>query len=75
MCGGAYPDVRAEALLGLGGLLHQPLPGLQFRVELRHRVLALLLLFPAGADGGGRPMVKGRDSFQLFVVVLDTFWV
>ena len=46
---GADPDVRAEALLGLDGLLHQPLPGLQLRVELGHGVLALLLC------SGGRP--------------------
>ena len=46
---GADPDVRAEALLRLDGLLHQPLPGLQLRVELGHGVLAPLLC------SGGRP--------------------
>ena len=51
---GADPDVRAEALLGLDGLLHQPLPGLQLRVELGHGVLALLM------GTGGRPMGELR---------------
>ena len=60
MRGGAYPDVGAEALLCLRGLLDQPLARLQLRVQLGHRVLALLL--GAGRGPGSEYVITHSNT-------------